>query len=219
MQACVAPFVLPDELRLNGGPRRIGIFGGTFNPIHNGHLLIAQHAATEFALERIDFMVAADPPHKEGEAPAELRYEMVECALAPYPHLAANDLELHRSGPSYTVDTMRILHEREPDADFYFVLGEDSLYQIEGWHEIEKLAKLTKFICLRRPIDPQLIQPDLQAKIIESRYGAEIFVSEYRGPAVSSTMIRERLREGESIRGLVPKCVEEKIYDTGLYQR
>ena len=219
MDICVADFVLPDALRLNSGPRRIGIFGGTFNPVHNGHLMIAQQAAVEFALERVDFMVAAAPPHKTTGAPTELRYEMVECALVPYPNFSPSDLELHRSGPSYTVDTMQILHEKEPDADFYFIMGEDSLYQIEGWHEFPKLAKLTKFVCFGRPIDPQLIQPELQAKILESRYGAEILLSSYRGPAISSTMIRDRLGKGESIRGLVPKCVEEKIYDTGLYQQ
>ena len=212
---------LQDEVLLAGKPRRIGLLGGTFNPLHNGHLLIAQQAQREFDLDKVLFLVAGDPPHKHGPEvlAKELRYEMVDKVLSSYPQFAADGVELHRSGPSYTVDTINELRRQHPEAQFSFIIGEDTLYQLEGWRNFPELAKLTEFICLRRPLSPQLVNPDLQAKILRDRYGAVIHLSDYRGPDISSTDIRQRLAKGESIRGLVPKSVEEQIYGAGLYQQ
>lgn len=224
MGMVVAEPRLQDELLLRTRPRQIGVFGGTFNPIHNGHLMIAQQAAREFALDRVLFMVAADPPHKHQRkdlAPKEARFHMVEAALAPYPQFEPFSLELLRDGPSYTVDTMEQLHELKPNADWHFIIGEDALYQLEGWHEFPELARLTDFICMRRPMEQhkEMISPELQAQILRTKYGTDVHLSDFTGPNISSTEIRERLGRGESIKGLVPKSVEDIIYATGLYQQ
>lgn len=212
---------LQDQTLLGGRPKRIGLLGGTFNPVHNGHLLIGQEAAREFGLDKVSFLVAGDPPHKHnGEiAPKEIRYDMVKRALAPYPQLEASDIELHREGPSYTVDTLRQLRRENPEADYYFIIGEDTLYQLESWHEFPELARLTEFICLRRPGSREAVNPALQARILEDKYGAKVHLSDYSGPDISSTEIRERLGRGVGIRGLVPASVEEIIDGAGLYQQ
>lgn len=211
---------LQDQTLLAGQPRRIGLLGGTFNPIHNGHLLIGQHAAEEFALDKVCYLVAGDPPHKQGPqiVPKELRYDMVSRALEPYPQLEPNAVELCREGPSYTVDTLEQLRALNPEARYYFIIGQDTLYQLENWHEFPELAKLTEFICVGRPMETQAVNPALQAKILEDRYGARIHLSDYCGPDITSTEIRDRLSRGESIKGLVPRSVEEEIYGAGLYQ-
>lgn len=212
---------LQDQVLLGGRPRRIGLLGGTFNPVHSGHLLIAQRAAEQFGLDKVYFLVAGDPPHKHGGdvAPKELRYAMVQKALEPYPQFEPNAIELLRTGPSYTVDTLEQLRRQDPEAEYYFIIGEDTLYQLEGWHNFPELARLTDFICLPRPMSPQTVSPALEAKILEDRYGARIHLADRGGPDISSTDIRNRISKGESIRGLVPQSVEEFIYGAGLYQQ
>lgn len=210
-----------DELRLGVAEKRIGVLGGTFNPIHYGHIDMGIKARAEFGLSQVLFVVAGDPPHKRIEdiVPAKERFEMVELALEDMPGLWASDIELKRKGHTYTVDTMRILKAMHPDADFLFIVGEDSLHQFDTWRDFGQLCRMTEFLCFPRPGN---YQEEAREKIkdLGERFDAVIHLSspikiEYED--VSSTRIRELVREGKSISGLVPHAVEEYINAAGLY--
>lgn len=217
-----ATLTLPvlDPLQLAVPGKRVGVLGGTFNPIHNGHIDIGLQMRNEFGLNKVLYMVAADPPHKDHNkdlAPAEDRLAMTELATLDHPGLWTSDLELRREGHTYTVDTMRILSAAEPETQFMFIIGEDTLYQLETWRDLTQLCKMTEFICVKRPGEEER-DPKEQIRKLGERYDAVIHMARYDGsPDISSTKIRKRVREGKSIEGLVPKAVEEYIYAAGLY--
>lgn len=208
-----------EELRTGVPAKKVGVLGGTFNPIHNGHIDIGIHARAEFGLSHVLYVVAGDPPHKEAShlAPAKDRFQMVELATMERPGLWASDVELRREGHTYTVDTMRILSAADPEAEFMFIIGEDTLFQLETWRDFAHLCRMTEFICVKRPGEYDSSM-DEQIKRLGERYDAVIHISEYTGSEdISSTAIRERIRNQENITGYVPAAVEEYVYGTGLY--
>ena len=198
--------------------RRIGILGGTFDPIHMGHLITAEIVRVSAALDEIIFIPAARPPHKEnkGEAPAEDRLLMVQCAVEGNPSFSVSDIELKREGPSYTVDTIAVLSEQLRGAELFFITGADAMNDLYRWHDPVRLLHSCTFIVAAR----QGVELD------ESRL-AEQFSPEQRSRIrivptphleISSTMIRMRVRAGMSIRYLVPRAVEHYIEERGLYR-
>lgn len=221
---CVAstaqPMPMLNELHLGAPAPRIGIFGGSFNPVHNGHIDIALRTNAEFDLLNVQFVVGGDPPHKRPDslAPKRMRMDMVELATLDLPPLRPNGIEMHQDTPTYTVQTMRLLREQFPDTDFLFIIGEDSLYQLDTWHEIRELCRMVEFICVRRPAQSAAREITERVRELEERYDAVIHLSKFAGPPISSTMVRERVARGQSIRGLVPPSVEEYINATGLYK-
>lgn len=208
-----------EQLRIGEPSRKIGVLGGTFNPVHNGHIDIGIHVRSEFGLSHILYIVAGDPPHKEAShlAPAKDRFRMVELATMERPGLWASDVELRREGHTYTVDTMRILQAENPDAEFQFIIGEDTLFQLETWRDFAHLCRMMEFICVLRPGKYDRSAQD-QIRRLGERFDAVIHLSEYTGSEdISSTDIRERVRNQENITGYVPAAVEEYIYGAGLY--
>ena len=198
--------------------RRIGILGGTFDPLHMGHLITAEIVRVSAALDEIIFIPAARPPHKEnkGEAPAEDRLLMVQCAVEGNPAFSVSDIELRREGPSYTVDTIAALSEQLGDAELFFITGADAMNDLYRWHDPVRLLHSCTFIVAAR----QGVELD------ESRL-AEQFSPEQRSRIrivptphleISSTVIRARVRAGRSIRYLVPRAVELYIEERGLYR-
>ena len=198
--------------------RRIGILGGTFDPIHMGHLITAEIVRVSAALDEIIFIPAERPPHKEnkGEAPAEDRLLMVQCAVEGNPAFSVSDIELRREGPSYTVDTIAALSEQLGDAELFFITGADAMNDLYRWHDPVRLLHSCTFIVAAR----QGVELD------ESRL-AEQFSPEQRSRIrivptphleISSTVIRARVRAGRSIRYLVPRAVELYIEERGLYR-
>ena len=198
--------------------RRIGILGGTFDPIHMGHLITAEIVRVSAALDEIIFIPAARPPHKEnkGEAPAEDRLLMVQCAVEGNPSFSVSDIELRREGPSYTVDTIAALSEQLGDAELFFITGADAMNDLYRWHDPVRLLHSCRLIVAAR----QGVELD------ESRL-AEQFSPEQRSRIrivptphleISSTVIRARVRAGRSIRYLVPRAVELYIEERGLYR-
>jgi nicotinate-nucleotide adenylyltransferase len=190
--------------------KQVGIFGGTFDPIHFGHLLAAEQARDQLALDEIWFMPARIPPHKQrADIAAEThRLRMVELACADHPSFRVTDVELHREGPSYTYDTMRQLTAAHPDTSFWFIIGGDMVEILPKWYRFEELVTMVRFIGLARPgshYDEQALSS---------------FVTFVEMPAVniSSTMIRQRAAEGRSIRYLVPDAVECYIKEHRLYE-
>lgn len=199
---------------------RVGILGGTFNPVHIGHLLIAQRALEAAGLDRVILMPCHTPAHKGGGALAtpEDRLAMVRLAIAGNPAFEANDLELERGGVSYAVDTMRAFRLRYPDREPHFIIGMDSLRELHLWYRVNELLTLCPFLVLGRP---GVAHPLTSAEIsLPPPWPERLLANVLPGRLceVSSSEIRQRVAEGRSIRYLVPSAVEQFILDRGLYR-
>ena len=199
--------------------KRVGIMGGTFDPIHIGHLVIAEAAREQLALSEVIFIPAAQPPHKAGRevAPAEHRLHLVQLATESNPFFRVLDVEMKREGPSYSYDTLRALVETHGEStDFYFIVGGDEMNTILTWHRISELFALCRFAAARRQGAP------LSLLEVRERLGEEVLarIHSVQAPEleIASTYIRRRLREGRAIRYLVPEKVEAYICKEGLYQ-
>lgn len=184
--------------------KKIGIFGGSFDPIHHGHLILAREALETLALEQVLFIPAAQSPHKPGTAPASAaaRWEMLEAAIAGENGFAASRVELDRPAPSYAVETMEELRAQNPETEFFFLVGEDNLPKLSTWHRFDDLARLVQFVVL-------------------DRTGCEVeysYAAVRRKIDISATAIRKRVASGQSIRYLVPEAVERIIRRQHLYQ-
>ena len=198
---------------------RTAMFGGSFNPIHNGHIDIAAEVREKYGLDRVLFMVANDPPHKKiaDGVKADVRYEMTRLALENHGDLEPCDLELKRQGKSYTVDTLEILHEMYPDDRIFCIVGADMLLSIDTWHNAPELLKRAEFIAVGRPDSGGEAAMNEKVKALEADYGAKVYISGIVGPDISSTAIRERVEDWRPITDLVPLKVAEYIYQNGLY--
>lgn len=187
---------------------RLGVFGGTFDPPHLGHLAAASDAAQALALHRVLWIPAAEHPFKRGAvaASAQARLEMVRAAIAGDPRFEACDLELRRSGPSYTVTTLRELHARHPGAELFFLTGADNLRELAQWREPDEVVRLARLVVVSRRgegVPAGLPYPALAVPVTRLD--------------ISSTELRRRVAAGETIRYLVPEPVREIIERTGLY--
>ena len=185
---------------------RLGVYGGAFDPPHLGHLVAASDACQVLALDRLLWIPSAVHPLKAVGTAAALRLEMVRAAVAGDPRFAADDLELRRTGPSYTVDTLRALRAREPDAALFFLTGADNLAELPRWREPEEIARLATLAVVSRAGD---------ALPADAPYPA-VAVTVTRVD-VSSTEVRRRVAAGESIRYLVPDAVRAIIERERLY--
>jgi len=196
-------------------PYRLGVMGGTFNPIHHGHLVAAEIIRDEFKLDEVLFVPSGKPPHKEDDEIAlpEHRWMMTVLATASNEYFSASAIEIERAGESYTRDTLLELKKIYGDkAEMYFISGADAIAEISTWHKIEDLPKLAKFIAASRP------GYKLDWNKIDPRFRKCTFLMEIPALAISSTEIRRRVREGKTIKYLVPEVVEKYIYKNRLYQ-
>jgi len=197
--------------------QRIGIMGGTFDPIHFGHLVTAQEVFERFALDSVIFMVAGKHPLKGDEVTdAHLRLQMVEIAIRDNPHFEVNDFEVQRDEVTYTIDTMRYLHQNyPPQTEFFFITGADALFDIIEWKDARELAGLTILVGATRPgydIEKAKLRHECAGEHFDIRY------LEVPALAVSSTDIRQRVRDGRDVRYLVTDGVAEFIKQHHLYQ-
>ena len=184
---------------------RLGIFGGTFNPIHTGHLLLAETARETLALDRLLFIPTRQPPHKsaKGLLPGSVRLELIQLAIRDQPAFVASDIELQREGPSYSIDTVTILHQQLPQAKLFLLVGEDMLGV--RWLAWDALKGRCTIVVARRP---GFTPPKRSAGL---KWLAMPQVE------ISSSDIRARLKAGRSIRYLVPAAVERYIHQHQLY--
>lgn len=212
---------------------KLGLFGGTFDPIHWGHLRSAEEVAESFGLDRVYFIPASIPPHKRGETttPAEDRLKMVRLAIAGNRRFAVSTIEIKRAGVSYSIDTLRAFNARKRRGDsLYFIIGLDAFREIGTWKEFRELFSLCHFIVTSRPgnqdKDPlkgtgiavkKLFCYDLRQKNYRHRSGHRIFYIELTDIAISASEIRTLVKQGKSIRYLVPPAVEKYIKRRGLY--
>ena len=203
------------------GPRRIGIFGGSFDPIHTAHLLLAEQACEVLGLERVIFVPARLPPHKDCAtlASARDRLKMVRLAVADNPRLAVSDIELRREGPSYTVDTILAMRRRfGKGAELFFLIGGDTVAELPTWRDIGRLVELCTVVPLSRP-GARAAQVSALTSALGRKEARGILSRTIRMPllGISATDIRARASEGRSIRYLVPSAVEEYIRRKRLY--
>ncbi|MDQ7819416.1 MAG: nicotinate-nucleotide adenylyltransferase [Armatimonadota bacterium] len=200
----------------------VGVMGGTFDPIHYGHLVTAEEARVQFRLDRVLFVPNRYPPHKrlDGVSDPEHRYRMTLLATATNPHFAVSRIEIDRPGPSYTIDTIRQLRETYAAADLFYITGADAILQIVrgAWERAAELLTLCQFIAASRPGFP-IDAHDLRRFNVTGTQLANIHVMEIPALAISSTDIRQRVARGRPIRYLVPEPVEVYIHKHGLYRR
>ncbi|MBV9876217.1 MAG: nicotinate (nicotinamide) nucleotide adenylyltransferase [Verrucomicrobia bacterium] len=183
---------------------RIGIYGGTFNPVHHGHLILARQALEEFKLDQLVFVPAAESPFKiqNHSAPAGDRLAMLRLAIAGEDRFSVDAIEIERGGVSYSIDTVKMFRNRDPGAELFFLVGEDNADRLTEWHRFEELKKLVYFVVLSRSEDFQSPEYPVVQRRIE----------------ISSTEIRNRVANQESITYLVPESVKHYIEQHQLYQ-
>jgi nicotinate-nucleotide adenylyltransferase len=192
--------------------RRLGIMGGTFDPIHNGHLVAASEVAHLFSLDEVVFVPTGQPWHKSERKPtaAEDRYLMTVIATASNPRFSVSRIDIDRAGPTYTMDTLREMREvHGPDTDLFFITGADALAQMLSWRNTDELFTLAHFVGCTRP-GHQLSDPGLP--------NGRVSLVEVPALAISSTECRDRVRSGEPIWYLVPDGIVQYINKRGLYQ-
>lgn len=200
---------------------RVGLFGGTFDPVHYGHLLLADVAREQCDLDEIWFVPAALPPHKQDStlAAGEARAEMIELAVAGNPGMLVSRYELDRGGVSYTVDTLRHFAEETPDAELFFLMGADMLHDLPNWREAHEVCRLAIPIVAERPgsgpLDHDCLKPIASAERIETFREYQIEIPQID---LSSTDIRQRVKEERSIRYRTPRAVQKYIEAHGLYR-
>jgi nicotinate-nucleotide adenylyltransferase len=195
---------------------RIGILGGTFNPPHLGHLIAAQEAYRELALDQVVLIPAAIPPHKavEDEPGAQHRLELCRRAVGDDERFTVSDLELRRDGPSFTVDTLDILRSRSPSDDLFLILGADIAAGLPEWHEPERVLELATVTIARRRGTAKVA---VQEALAQLRGGGRARFFQMPRIGISSTMVRDRVRAGQPIRYFVPDGVMHYIQRHGLY--
>ncbi len=188
--------------------KRIGILGGTFDPVHNGHLAIAQTALEKLRLDKVIFVPAKLPVHKDPDsvAASDKRLKMVELAVAAYPHFESSNIEVARKGKSYSIETVEQFRKDYAGEKLFFIIGADSSLKLHTWKRIDELVKMVSFVCVNRPGNT----PDVAQK--RCRH--------IKMPAldISSSMIRNRIAKGLPVGYLLPKAVEEYIHRHRIYR-
>lgn len=200
--------------------RKIGIMGGTFDPIHIGHLILGEKAYQQFGLEKIMFMPSGNPPHKqhrEGRATDEQRVEMVRRAIEDNPHFALSLEEMNADGYSYTYRTLERLKGQNPGVEYYFIIGADSLFDFDGWKEPGRICQAAKLLVAgRNHVEkPRLIS---QMKYLGEKYNGEFFLLDIPNLDISSKMLRKWIAESESILYYVPDSVYTYIKEQRIYK-
>lgn len=198
---------------------RLGIYGGTFDPVHLGHLVLAETCRQQCALDHVLLIPAGSPPHKQGRelTAGPLRADMLEFAVAGYPEFSVDRSEIKRSGPSYTVDTLRSLRQNRPGDELFLLMGADSLNEFPLWHEPREIANLATLVVVNRghmpPPDLRLLVPHLGTDLVE-----RIQCLSMPGIDISASDLRQRSRQHQSLRFLTPRAVERFIDQHKIYQ-
>jgi nicotinate-nucleotide adenylyltransferase len=193
---------------------RLGIYGGTFDPVHYGQLLAAEQCREQCRLDQLWFVPAASPPHKQDATitAGERRAEMLELAVAGMPQFAVNRIELQRQGPSYTVDTLAQLQDEDAGRELFLLIGADSVDEFPTWREPQRIAALATLVVINRG----RTAPDL-TRLAECCGSREPIVVPMPGIDLSATDIRQRVRSGQSIRFMTPRAVEAYLHEHRLY--
>lgn len=198
--------------------KRLGIMGGTFNPIHNGHLYLAREAREQYNLEHVLFMPSGTPYMKDQREvlPSEFRVMMTKLAIQDEPYFFLSTMEIEKEGNTYTYETLEVLKDMYPETDLFFILGADSLFAMEDWRLPERIFASCKILAAIRD-DVSIDEIKKQAHHLEQKFGAGIFILKTNIIDISSSVIRKQLREGTSVKGLIPDAVYDYIIEHNLY--
>lgn len=198
---------------------RIGLMGGTFDPIHHGHLVAAEEARFQFGMEKVIFIPAGQPPHKNGKNITHPyhRLEMTRRAIGSNPHFTVSDIEIKKEGLSYTIDTVRDMRKQYKGWEIFFITGADAVLEILTWKNVEELLQKCYFVAATRPGFRLEALGEKLARL-GPEYASRIKTLEVPALAISSTDIRRRVNEGRPIKYLLPEAAENYIYQHGLYK-
>jgi nicotinate-nucleotide adenylyltransferase len=200
--------------------KRIGIMGGTFDPIHMGHLILGERACQQFHLDSVLFMPAGNPPHKlhrTGRASDEQRTEMVRLAIAGNPHFQLSLLEMNSDGFSYSYRTLERLNSEHPDTDYFFIMGADSLIDFDTWKEPQRIANAAHIVvATRNEMDPDRFSLLLARR--REQFHGDFLRLDTPNLDISSKNLREMIRNGESVRYYLPEPVRQYIMANNIYQ-
>lgn len=188
---------------------RLGVMGGTFDPIHFGHLVAANEAASAFNLDKVLFVPTGDPWQKQAVSSSDQRFEMTKKAISKNKLFEISSIDVKRPGPTYTIDTLRDVHAQYPDAELFFITGADSISQIDTWKDSEQIWSLAQFVGVTRPGHSLVVPKSPLGKVL---------LLEIPALAISSTDIRARVEVGKPIEYLLPKKVIKYIRKNNLYQ-
>ncbi len=207
------------ELSDKSTRKKVGIMGGTFDPIHVAHLILAQQACVQFDLDEVLFMPSSQPPHKDNRqvSSVEHRQAMVELAIDGNDKFVYSDLEIRRVGTTYTSDTLKELCVSHPDTIFYFIMGADSLFAVGGWHKPEEIFQKAILLVGNR-MDMAEDELEQQIRYLESHFGGRIYLIDMPDIAISSHEVRNRRASGLPVRYYVPESVYQYIMEKQLYQ-
>lgn len=199
--------------------KKIGIMGGTFDPIHVGHLILGERAYEQLGLDKVLFMPSGNPPHKrnrQGRASDGQRVEMVRNAIAGNPHFELSLIEMNENGYSYTYRTLESLKKEHPDTDYYFIIGADSLYNFATWKEPARICHACTLVVATRNHTP-VKELDQEMTYLSQQYGGQFLRLDTMNIDISSELIRLWLKEGKSLRYYVPDDVIRYIYQNNIY--
>ncbi|MEQ9411879.1 MAG: nicotinate-nucleotide adenylyltransferase [Fuerstiella sp.] len=197
---------------------KIGVFGGTFDPVHFGHLLLAETCRQKLELTEVRFVPAGSPPHKADVkiTDGHVRADMLQLAVSGYSEYTVDRRELRRRGPSFTVDTLTELTSEFSEAEFFFLMGADSLRDVPGWRSPDRITQLATVVAVNRPGLP-MPTPAQVGEWVGSDLASRIQLVSMPGTDLSATELRRRVREGQGLRFMTPKAVEAYIDQHGIY--
>ena len=201
---------------------RIGILGGTFDPIHLGHLIIAEQARDQYKLDRVLLIPSGHSYFKDNRSrkvqPAQVRLEMTKIAAGNYKPFEVSDIEVNRPGNTYSFETLEELKDQNPESELFFIVGADTICSMRTWREPKRIFDVCTVLAAMREdqVDPEEFQKQTQA--LERDFGARIFPVSIPNIGISSTQIREKAASGKSVHYLVPDALESYIIETGIYK-
>ncbi len=198
--------------------KKVGIMGGTFNPIHYGHLFLAENAAEQIGLDKILFMPSKNPPHKKKpeDVTEQQRVDMITLAIKDNPHFELSTMELEREGMTYTADTLTLLSMQQTDTKFYFIVGADSLFMMQTWRNPQVIFDHCIVVAASRDFANKE-ELNNQTKFLVDNYGAKILLIDMPTIQIASAVIRERISFKKTVRYYVPDAVNEYIINKRLY--
>ena len=200
---------------------RVGVFGGTFDPIHLGHLILAEQCRDQAKLDQVLFVPALLPPHKQQQplTPFAQRVELLTLAISGHAAFRVEDMEEERSGPSYTVDTLTQLQRERPGDDLSFIIGSDSLHDLRIWHQPRRILELAALLVVARAGFSTFSAKELKATLqLDDDFSLRYQMVEAPLVAIASRDIRQHIAEGRSVRYMIPRAVEAYIQEKGLYR-
>ncbi|MTI66677.1 MAG: nicotinate-nucleotide adenylyltransferase [Firmicutes bacterium] len=199
--------------------KKYGVMGGTFNPIHLGHLVVAEEIRHKLNLDKVIFVPTGNPPHKDNKelTDAKDRYLMTLLATVTNPNFKVSSIEVEREGISYTIDTIKAFRSKYKDTEFYFITGADALLELHTWKNVSELLNLCKFVTATRP-GFELSKIETEIKNLEKRYNRNIYNISVSALQISSTDIRQRIKDERSVKYLLPDPVKYYIDKNCLYR-